>query len=302
MDVRTLLRELELRPHKELGQNFLVDRRVLKRILSAAEVGPTDTVLEIGSGLGTLTEALAECAHRVIAVEVDRDLVLALQKRLASFANVEIVSADVLSLDISRVVQEKDTGNVPVYKVVANIPYYITSAVIRHLLETSPKPELIVLMLQKEVAQRITAKPGQMSLLAISVQFYGHPRIIARVPASAFYPAPKVDSAIVRIDPYEQQFLAQDQVGPFFEVVRAGFAQRRKQLRNALVHGLGLPVECVVQALKEVGIDERRRAQTLSLHEWIALYYALSGVKTPNTYRCSSANHDHENLSSSDLS
>ncbi|MBC7260709.1 MAG: 16S rRNA (adenine(1518)-N(6)/adenine(1519)-N(6))-dimethyltransferase RsmA [Chloroflexi bacterium] len=283
MDIKALLRELELRPHKELGQNFLVDRHVLRRILAAAQVGPLDTVLEIGSGLGTLTEALAECAHRVIAVEVDQNLVAVLEKRLAPFANVEIIPADILSLDISRLLQEKDTGSVPVYKVVANIPYYITSAVMRHLLETAPQPQLIVLMLQKEVAQRITAKPGQMSLLAVSVQFYGQPRLIARVPASAFYPVPKVDSAIVRIDPHEQLPLERDEVGSFFEVVRAGFAQRRKQLRNALVHGLGLSMEHVTRAMREAGIDEQRRAQTLSISEWVALYRALKGKMDEDT-------------------
>jgi 16S rRNA (adenine1518-N6/adenine1519-N6)-dimethyltransferase len=274
MDIRALLREFDLRPHKELGQNFLVDRRVLKRILAAAEVGPEDTVLEIGSGLGTLTEALAERAQRVVAVELDPDLVALLRERLASLPNIEIVTADILSLDISRLLQD-GAGNVPTYKVVANIPYYITSAVMRHLLEASPKPQLIVLMLQKEVAQRITAQPGQMSLLAVSVQFYGQPRIIAHVPASAFYPVPKVDSAIVRVDPHTQQPLEQDEVGPFFEVVRAGFAQRRKQLRNALVHGLGVSAEYIAQAMQEAGIDEQRRAQTLSIHEWVALYRAL---------------------------
>ncbi|MBC7232002.1 MAG: 16S rRNA (adenine(1518)-N(6)/adenine(1519)-N(6))-dimethyltransferase RsmA [Chloroflexi bacterium] len=274
MDIRALLREFDLRPHKELGQNFLVDRRVLKRILAAAEVGPEDIVLEIGSGLGALTEALAERAQRVVAVEVDPDLVALLRERLASLPNVEIVTADILSLDISRLLQD-GAGNVPTYKVVANIPYYITSAVMRHLLEASPKPQLIVLMLQKEVAQRIIAQPGQMSLLAVSVQFYGQPRIIAHVPASAFYPVPKVDSAIVRVDPHTQQPLEQDEVRPFFEVVRAGFAQRRKQLRNALVHGLGVSAERIAQAMQEAGIDEQRRAQTLSIHEWVALYRAL---------------------------
>lgn len=283
MGIKALLRELELRPHKKLGQNFLVDHRVLGRILSAAEVSPSDTVLEIGSGLGTLTEALAKCVHRVITVEVDQNLVAALQKRLAYFANVEIVLADILGLDISHLLQEKDTGNVPVYKVVANIPYYITSAVMRHLLETAPRPKLIVLMLQREVAQRITAQPGQMSLLAVSVQFYGRPWIVARVPASAFYPVPKVDSAIVRIDPHEQPPLAQDEVGAFFEVVRAGFAQRRKQLRNALIHGLGMSAEQVAQAMKRVGIDEQRRAQTLSISEWLALYRALGGKMDSST-------------------
>lgn len=277
MDIKKLLRELELRPHKKLGQNFLVNRHVLQQILTTAEVGSKDTVLEIGAGLGTLTEALAEQAHRVVAVEIDQELVAILQERLASFANVEIVPADILTLDIAQLLQEGYTGDTPSYKVVANIPYYITSAVMRHLLEAEKKPQLIVLMLQREVAQRITAQPGQMSLLAVSVQFYGQPRFITRVPAKAFYPVPKVDSAIVRIDPHEQQLLETNEIAPFFDVVRAGFAQRRKQLRNALAHGLALSVESVAQAMMEAGIEEQRRAQTLSISEWITLYRALSG-------------------------
>nr|MBC7244499.1 ribosomal RNA small subunit methyltransferase A [Chloroflexota bacterium] len=276
MSIKAFLQELELQPHKRLGQNFLVDRRVLRRILAAAEVGPHDTVLEIGAGLGTLTEALAERARRVVAVEIDEELVTILQERLASLANIEIIPADILTVDIAYLVQGAHTEDIPSYKVVANIPYYITSAVMRHLLEADKKPQLIVLMLQKEVAQRITAQPGQMSLLAVSVQFYGQPRLIAHVPAKAFYPIPKVDSAIVRIDPHEQQLLATNEIGPFFDVVRAGFAQRRKQLRNALAHGLDLSVERVAQAMEEAGIEEQRRAQTLSVNEWISLYRALS--------------------------
>jgi 16S rRNA (adenine1518-N6/adenine1519-N6)-dimethyltransferase len=275
MDIKGLLRQWELHPRKGLGQNFLVDERVLKQILAKAEVGPEDTVLEVGAGLGTLTQALAERARRVVAVEVDPQLVPALRSRLQSTSNVEIVQGDILALDIARLMWGECTQRASPYKVVANIPYYITSAVLRHLLEASARPELIVLMVQKEVAQRIVAKPGEMSLLAVSVQFYALPRLVARVPARAFYPRPKVDSAIVRLDPREQLPLGTDEIGPFFKVVRAGFAQRRKQLRNSLAHGLGLSPQLVTRAMSGAGIDPRRRAQTLSVAEWVTLYRTL---------------------------
>jgi len=278
MGIKALLREFGLCPQKRLGQNFLVDRRVLKQILGAAEIGPEDTVLEVGAGLGTLTQALAEQAQRVVAVEIDPQLVAVLRQQLESLPNAEVVLGDILALDIVSLVQEERLQDVPPYKVVANIPYYITSAVLRHLLEARARPQLIVLMVQKEVAQRIAAKPGQMSLLAVSVQFYGAPRLVARVRARAFYPVPKVDSALVRIEPHEHLPLGAKNIAPFFNVVRAGFAQRRKQLRNALVHGLALPPERVAQAMNDAGIEQRRRAQTLSVDEWLALYRALSSA------------------------
>jgi 16S rRNA (adenine1518-N6/adenine1519-N6)-dimethyltransferase len=287
MAVKALLRQWELTPHKELGQNFLVDRLVLGHILAAAEIGASDTVLEIGPGLGTLTQALAEQAQRVVAVELDQQLVAILHDQLQAFSNVQVVEGDILALDISTLLEAElamgpapgDTSTRPrrAYKVVANIPYNITSAVLRHLLEARTRPQLIVLMVQREVAQRITAKPGDMSLLSVSVQFYGRPRLIRRVPARAFYPVPKVDSAIIRIDPHPQLPLQPEEIESFFAVVRAGFGQRRKQLRNSLLHGLGLPVERIAAALAQAGVDGERRAQTLSIGEWLTLYGALRG-------------------------
>ncbi|KPL22759.1 MAG: hypothetical protein AMJ93_06390 [Anaerolineae bacterium SM23_84] len=289
MGIKALLRELELRPQKRLGQNFLVDRRVLGRILAAAEVGSGDTVLEIGSGLGVLTEALAGQARRVVTVEIDEQLVAILRRRLEGLANVEIVVGDILSLDIARLMQEEPSREVRPYKVVANIPYYITSAVLRHLLEAIARPQLIVLMVQREVAQRIVAQPGQMSLLAVSVQFYGRPHRVARVPARSFYPVPKVDSAIVRIDPHGKLPIASHHIPQFFDLVRAGFAQRRKQLRNALPSGLAVESQRISRAMAEARIDERRRAQTLSVDEWIALYRALAAEGNEGTRHPSDA-------------
>jgi 16S rRNA (adenine1518-N6/adenine1519-N6)-dimethyltransferase len=277
MAVKSLLRQWELTPHKELGQNFLIDQRVLRQILAAAEISARDEVLEIGPGLGTLTQALAEHAQRVVAVELDRQLAALLHDRLEAFPNVRVVVGDILALPVSELLATDKAGRPTeyAYKVVANIPYNITSAVLRHLLEARTRPKLIVLMVQKEVAQRITAKPGDMSLLSVSVQFYGRPRLIHRVPARAFYPAPKVDSAIIRIDPHPQLPLEPEEVEPFFTVVRAGFAQRRKQLRNSLLHGLGLSAECIAGALAQAAVDGERRAQTLDIAEWVALYRAL---------------------------
>ena len=275
MDTKALLREFEIRPLKGLGQNFLVDRGVLQRILETAEVGPQDVVLEVGAGLGILTRALAERVRRVIAVEVDQLLVTVLREQLSTFANCEVVLGDILELDIAELVRTADAGPAPRYKVVANIPYYITSAVLRRILEQDHKPELVVLMVQNEVAKRIVAEPGEMSLLSVSVQFYGRPSFIARVPARCFHPIPKVDSAILRIDVHEQLPLPRDSIGPFFDVVRAGFGQRRKQLHNALARGLHLPVERISEPLAWAGIDGRRRAETLSVGEWVALCQAL---------------------------
>jgi len=272
---QTLLRELDLRPLKGLGQNFLVDTSVLERILRAAELEANDTVLEIGAGLGVLTATLAEHAKRVVAVEVDKRLEPILRERLSGFSNVEIVRGDILALDIADLVGTSAPRSTPDYKVVANLPYYITSAVLRKLLEVRVMPLHIVLMVQREVAQRITAIPGAMSLLAVSVQFYGKPAVVARVPAGAFYPAPKVDSAIIRVDPYSQLPIAADDIAPFFELVRAGFGQKRKQLRNALQHGLHLPAERIAACPAAAGIDGQRRAETLSVEEWVTLHRAL---------------------------
>ena len=275
IDPREALRRHGLRPSKGLGQNFLVDRRALRRIVEAAELGPADTVLEVGPGIGQLTRLLAARAGRVVAVELDLRMVAALREELAGCRNVEVVQGDILALDPGALAGRE------AYKVVANLPYYITSAAIRHLLEARPPPSLLVLTVQREVADRITSAPGNMSLLSVSVQFYGRPQRVARIPASAFYPPPRVESAIVRIDVYPQPPLRGDDARRFFEIVRAGFSQRRKQLRNTLAAGLGLPTEQVAAALRQAGVDPRRRAETLSLEEWSAISQQLSALRAP---------------------
>jgi 16S rRNA (adenine1518-N6/adenine1519-N6)-dimethyltransferase len=270
LNVRQLLREFNLRPQKSLGQNWLVDESALARIAAAAELTRQDTVLEIGPGLGSLTRYLAESAGRVVAVELDSALMPPLRRVLADYSNVTLVQGDILQFNPAALVAA------PCYKVAANLPYYITSAVIRHLLEADVSPSLIVLTVQLEVAQRITAAPGKLSLLGVSVQFYGRPSIVTRIKADAFYPAPKVDSAVVRIEPYKTLTVQVDDRDEFFAVVKAGFAQKRKQLHNALTGGLARPQAEIAAALERAGVDGRRRAETLTLAEWGSVAHALS--------------------------
>ncbi|MDP3046198.1 MAG: 16S rRNA (adenine(1518)-N(6)/adenine(1519)-N(6))-dimethyltransferase RsmA [Chloroflexota bacterium] len=267
MNIKPLLRQLNLRPSKGRGQTFLVDETVLDTILAAAELASTDTVLEIGPGLGILTSALARQAGQVLAVELDARLAEHLRKGLAIFPNVRLLQGDILTLP------DSDLPALP-YKVVANIPYSITSAVLRRFLETPARPSRLVLMVQKEVAQRIVATPGRMSLLALSVQFYAVPRLVATVPASAFYPVPEVDSAILRLDTLAEPPVDVPAVR-FFRTATAGFSQKRKQLHNSLGGGLGIPAAEMTRLLRSVNIDESRRAETLTLSEWAALTKVL---------------------------
>ncbi len=269
-----LLKRYGLQPRKELGQHFLSDPQLLDKIVQAAELAADVTVLEVGPGPGMLTRQLARVAGRVVAVELDEMMVNLLQHELEHLSNVEIVRGDILNLSPPALI-----GSPPIpYAVVANLPFYITSAVIRHLLEAEPPPFRLVLTVQLEVAQRIVAAPGDMSLLAVSVQFYGRPRIAMRIPAGAFVPPPQVDSAVLRIDTYSRPPVHVRGRRDFFRVVRAGFGQKRKQLKNALSAGLAMPVSGVTAALVESGIDPRRRAETLGLDEWATLTQALLGV------------------------
>ncbi|MBI4301970.1 MAG: ribosomal RNA small subunit methyltransferase A [Chloroflexi bacterium] len=266
---RERLRRLGIRAQKRLGQHFLVDGRVLQRIVSSAELDPDDTVIEVGPGLGILTQELAKKARWVIAIEVDPRLTAGLKELLALSTNVLVIQGNILDYQPSVLLAAPKGESPSTYKVVANLPYYITSPVLRHFLEAQLKPKCLVVTIQKEVAQNIVARPGEMSLLAISVQFYGQPTIIDYVPARSFHPSPKVDSAILRIDVHERPPL---EVGDrFFPTVRAGFSARRKQLANALAQGLGIVPKEAAFLLQLADIDPRRRAETLSLAEWAKL-------------------------------
>lgn len=250
---------------KALGQNFLQDPIILQRIVDTAEVLPTDTVLEIGPGLGALTRHLAAAAKQVVAVELDGRLIPALEETITGFNNIQIVQGDILDVEPAEIISAED------YLVVANIPYYITSALLRHLLESNPRPRRVVLTVQKEVAERICAGPGDMSLLALSVQVYGEPRVATKIPAGAFHPPPKVDSAVVRIDLHSEPVIPYASLDKFFALAKAGFSQKRKKLRNSLSAGMRMSTEVIEQALLAAGIDPQRRAETLSLEEWRAL-------------------------------
>lgn len=265
---KQLLRRFGVQPKKQLGQHFMIDPRALERVVQAAEITPADDVLEIGAGIGTLTEHLLKHAGRVVAVELDPQLVDILRERLGGHPKLEVAAGDILRFPPADWFTEP-------YKVVGNIPYYITSAILRHLLEAQPRPTTLVLTMQKEVAERILSRGG-WSLLAVSVHFYGRPRLMGHISRHAFYPVPNVDSAILRVDVFPQPAISVPNTRWFFRVVKAGFSAPRKQLRNTLAHGLGIPPEDVEQVLRAAGIDTRRRAETLSLEEWGAVCWALA--------------------------
>lgn len=262
LSVAQLLRQYDLTLRKGMGQNFLIDETALARIVAAAEISTDSAVLEIGPGLGSLTRYLAEQARKVIAVELDDRFLPVLAEVLEPWDNVTVIHGDILNLQPDTLMRESG------YLVVANIPYYITSAVIRHLLEAEHKPQRIVLTIQEEVARRVCAEPGSLSLLALSVQVYGQPKLAVRIPAGAFYPPPKVNSAALRIDLYPEPRIPAPLLGTFFSLAKAGFSQKRKTLRNSLRGGMGWPAERAEKFLAQAGIDPQRRAQTLTLEEW----------------------------------
>jgi 16S rRNA (adenine1518-N6/adenine1519-N6)-dimethyltransferase len=271
-ELRNFLYAHHIRPNKAFGQNFLVDHSILLQIVEAAEIHADDQVLELGAGTGVLTRELARRARRVVAVELEREMLSLLVKTTRNCTNVEIFERNLLYVDPTQVF-----GSDP-YKLVANLPYYITAPAFRHFLESANPPRLFVVMVQYEVAQRIVAGPGDLSLLGVSIQFYGKPKIIAHVPARAFYPAPKVDSAILRIDLKNEVPLTTKQRDGFFRLVHAGFSERRKQLHNALAHRLHRKNVEVQAWLQAAHIDPSRRAETLSIEDWLRLWHEMEKI------------------------
>jgi 16S rRNA (adenine1518-N6/adenine1519-N6)-dimethyltransferase len=272
--IQSILQTQGTKPKKGLGQNFLISKGVLGDILKAAQLTKSDTVLEIGPGIGTLTRELAQSANKVVAVEKDSAMVEILRETTKDLSNITIISGDILSLaklSFGKLSLAKE------YKVVANLPYYITSPVIRNFLELkeNSSPSLMVLMVQKEVSQRICAKPPDMSLLAVAVQFYATPSIVSYVKKSCFWPQPKVDSAILRIAPLINTDKKLINADTFFKVVKAGFKQPRKQLGNTLTSGLGFSRHRVEILLQQAGIQPTQRAETLSVENWVALTKSL---------------------------
>jgi len=254
-------------PRKSLGQHFLADSRIAGRILDAAELSMDDLVVEIGPGRGALTKKLVERVKRVVAIELDSNLVAALPQRLDNPANLTCVEADARVVDLARLIAP-DTS----YKVVANLPYYAANPIVRRLLESQPKPQVLVVMVQQEVAKNMVAKPGDMGILSVATQFYAKAKMVCSVPPRSFRPPPKVTSAVVRLDvlPSPAAVVASEE--DFFTVVRAGFAAPRKQIRNSLSQGLGIEPAAGGIILAEAEIDATRRPQTLDIAEWVQVY------------------------------
>ena len=276
------------RARKSLGQHFLNDPRIIARILEAAELQPGDTALEIGPGRGVLTRRLVGRVRRVVAAELDSQLAAILPERLGFPANLECCVADARHTDPAELAAPDAD-----YKALGNLPYYAAAPIIRRLLESANPPALAVVMVQQEVAAAMTAAPGAMTLLSVATQLYAGAAVVCRVPPRAFRPPPKVTSAVVRLVPRPAKAIAAAESEGFFQLVRAGFSARRKQLHNSLVNGLeaqglgdgGLAVKggkvaaaAVNDALESSGIDGQRRAQTLSLDEWVQLYRAWQGL------------------------
>lgn len=258
--LKNLLHTYNVHPAKYLGQNFLVDEQALQILVNASDLSKDDVIIEVGAGIGTITAELAVRAKKVVAVEKDKSLLPVLMETTKNCAGIKILNEDILALE--------NTEDLKNYKLVGNIPYYLTAPLLRKFLEAENQPSLIVLMVQKEVAQRICADPPDMSILAISVQVYAKPEIIAYVPRTSFWPTPKVDSAILKITPMKNKLFLQKN---FFPIVRAGFLSPRKQLLNTLADNLPLDREKTKNLLRSAGVDPTRRAETLSVDEWIRL-------------------------------
>ena len=254
------------RRRKALGQHFLADTRIANRIVAAADPDGSDTVVEIGPGAGVLTRRLVEQAGRVVAVELDQRLGEELPERLGFPANLEVVQGDGREVDVDALV-----GAGTPYKVVANLPYYAAAPIVRRLLETVRPPTLMVVMVQREVADAMNAKPGEFTLLSVATQFYAEPSVVTQVPARCFRPPPKVSSTVLKLAVRAEPAAAVADREAFFALVRAGFSAPRKQLRNSLMQGTGALAETVSATLDRAGIDGQRRPATLGIGEWSAL-------------------------------
>lgn len=281
--IKSLLTHYNTSAQKSLGQNFLIDAQVLDDILKAAELTKNDFVVEVGPGFGVLTLPVSEEAGRVLAIETDKKILQILKAISGGTTNIDILPANVLKLESKQLYERykiwsKARNKATQYKLVSNLPYYITSAILKQFLETETRPSLIVIMVQKEVAERITAKAGNMSTLAVSVQFFGKPEIVRVVSQDAFWPKPKVDSAILKIVPHQELPHNIDNIKMFFRIVKAGFGERRKQLHNSLSGGLNLDDEVVQEILKENKINPKTRAQDLTIDHWKKLYQSFEDI------------------------
>jgi len=260
-----ILKSQKITPKKRFGQNFLTNPAILSRIVREAEVKRSDTVLEIGPGPGTLTQYLVEKAKKVIAVELDQRMVELLREKKKNVPNLQVHHKDILEVNIDELLGGES------YLAVANVPYYITSAIFRHLLGASNQPSRIIFTIQKEVAERICELDGTSSLLSLSIRVYGKPQILFEIPAEAFDPQPKVDSAVLRVDLYSEPLIPREKLEDFFRITKAGFSQKRKTIKNSLSGGLARKPSEVDKWLQSAEIDPNRRAETLQIPEWRAL-------------------------------
>ncbi len=261
---REILRELDVSPSKALGQNFLHDRKIVRRIVDVADVDRDTHVLEVGPGLGILTSELIARAGSVTAVELDERLSQRLQAYFQDQAT--IIQGDILEVDLTRIVPDQP------YIVVANLPYSIATAAIQRLLETEHSPERMVIMVQREVAERMAASPPEMSILAIGVQFYARAKVQFRIGSGAFIPKPRVESAVIRLDRHAEPPLAREHHQRFFALVKAGFSQRRKRIDNSIAAGLGVSKAVVRERIESASIDPASRAERLDVQDWVTLY------------------------------
>jgi len=273
--IKELLKKYGLNPTKSLGQNFLMDENVLDKIIKSAEVSAEDLVIEVGPGLGVLTRKLSEKARKVTTIELDNGLIPLLQNELSDCENLEIIHQDAMQF-----IPPSET-----YKVVANIPYYITSPLISHFLRSESRPNKMVLLMQKEVADKICAKESKLNVLAIHVQVFGKPRIAARVSKGSFYPEPKIESAILEIEMFEKPLVSYNDdnlanskkaLDYFFKIVHAGFSHKRKTLLNSIQRGMVIDPTKVKTALLAAEIDPSARAQHLSIEDWTRLANAFN--------------------------
>ncbi|MGI6175143.1 MAG: 16S rRNA (adenine(1518)-N(6)/adenine(1519)-N(6))-dimethyltransferase RsmA [Christensenellales bacterium] len=268
-DLTELFKKYSIAPLKQLGQNFLVDENILQKIADCAEVGSEDDCLEIGPGAGTLTQVLCERAHKVIAVELDKGLTRVLRETLAAYSNIQIVHGDILKVDIEQLTGGFKDG----FKVVANLPYYITSAVVMRLIGIE-RLKTMTLLVQKEVAQRMCAQPGkkEYGILSVATRYYSEPRMMMHVPPGCFYPKPSVESTVIRLD-VREDLPAEEQTNAFFRLVKISFAQRRKTILNNLTAGYGR--ERAQSALHAAGLEQNLRAEQLSIQQFIELQKAI---------------------------
>ena len=263
--IKSLFKRYQAQPSKKLGQNFLIDKKVVKKFIKACNLTKKDGVLEIGPGIGVLTQEIAKGAKQVIGIEKDLKMVEILKETMRDFKNIKILQGDILKFKS----QESRVKDQESYKVVGNLPFYLTTPVIRKFLEFKNPPREMTLMVQKEVAQRICAKPPKMSILAVSVQFYAEPEIISFVSKKSFWPSPKVDSAIMKLKLKSQKFKVN--AGLFFKIVKVGFAHPRKQLVNNLSKGLKIDKEKLKNWLFKNNIKPKLRAEALTVENWINL-------------------------------